>query len=279
MVDYTHAEQYTLSIRVSTDGLCFAVHHPERTEEYAYHPYEVDPLLPVVANLREAQEALSLLRHRYGKVQVLLADTPCAVVPREYDAVVSPCPEKSRPLTATLPTGEVLRFNADEALFRWVHEALSPTLPVGRTDGVGDAVSYIPGLYSVLRFAFCSAVSSTDAGGSELPFVLCHLHGRLMDIVCIRDGKLSFVNTFDSSCAANALYYLMGTWQMLGLSQLNDVLTLVGRSACLREFRAKANRFIRHINEPRPADLFHATELARLAAVPFDLQTLVNGLP
>ena len=118
MVDFAHAEQYTLSIRVSTDGLCFAVHHPERTAEYAYHPYDADPLLPVVANLRAAQETLPLLGYRYGKVQVLLADAPCTVVPGEYHAVVPPCPDNTQPLDATLPTGEVLHFHAEKALLR-----------------------------------------------------------------------------------------------------------------------------------------------------------------
>ncbi|MBR4338151.1 MAG: DUF3822 family protein [Bacteroidaceae bacterium] len=249
MVDYVHAEQYTLSIRVSADGFCFAVHHPERAEEFAFMPYDTDPLLPVVANLKRAQEALPMLQHRYGKVYLLLADAPCQAVPEEYIGVLGLGEQMVR-----LPEYALaLRFQADAVLMKWVAE----TYP---------DVQIVPGLFPVLRFAL-----------QEENMTLCHLHGRRMDMLCVRDGRLLFANTFDSDTAANGLYYLLGTWQALGLSQEDDVLTLVGRSSCKRELAAKASRFVRHVVEPNPAELFHTTELARLAAVPFDVQSLVNG--
>ncbi|MBR3021028.1 MAG: DUF3822 family protein [Bacteroidaceae bacterium] len=249
VVDYVHAEQYTLSIRVSADGFCFAAHHPERTDEFAYMPYEVDPLLPVVVNLKKAKETLPMLQHRYGVVQMLLADAPCQVVPEEY-AEVQGIGER---IVRLSEYALALRFQADTMLMKWAEEAF-PGLHI------------FPGLFPVLRFAL-----------QRNDITLCHLHGRRMDMICVRGGRLLFVNTFDSDTAANALYYLLGTWQTLGLSQQDDVLTIVGRSSCRREFAAKASRFIRHVVEPNPAELFHTTELARLSAVPFDVQTLVNG--
>ena len=249
VVDYVHAEQYTLSIRVSADGFCFAAHHPERADEFAYMPYEVDPLLPVVANLKQAKETLPMLQHPYGAVQMLLADAPCQAVPEEYADV----PSAGEQIVRLPEYCLALRFQADAALMRWADEAF-PNLRV------------FPGLFPVLRFAL-----------QRESVTLCHLHGRRMDVICVRDGRLLFVNTFDSDTAANALYFLLGAWQTLGLSQHDDVLTIVGRSSCRRELAAKASRFIRHVVEPSPAELFHASELARLAAVPFDVQTLVNG--
>lgn len=249
MVDYVHAEQYTLSIRVSADGLCFAVHHPERADEFAYMPYDADPLLPMVANLKQALETLPLLQHRYGKVRLLLADAPCQVVPDDFVNV-----QGLGEHVVSLPEHFLsLRFQVDATLMKWAEKTF-------------DNLYVCPGLFSVLRFAL-----------QQENVTLCHLHGRRMDLICVRDGRLQFANTFDSDTTANALYFLLGTWQTLGLSQEDDVLTIVGRSSCKRELTAKTSRFIRHVADPRPAELFHASELARLAAVPFDLQTLVNG--
>jgi len=253
MFNVNNAQQYTLSIRVSADGFCFAAHHPQRPEEYAFQPYASDPLLPALANLKQAWETLPMLRQSYANVQMLLADAPCEVLPAEL------CGEWSggsgEGLAVSVVSGRTaltLRFVPDRALLAWAEE----TFP---------GVRIMPGLYPVLRFAL----------GQGLTQTLCHLRGRSMDIISMRDGRLQFVNTFDCDTATTALYYLMGTWQTLGLSQTDDVLTLVGRSACERELKAKLSRFIRHIDEPRSADLFHTTELARLAAVPFDLQALV----
>ena len=249
MVDYVHAEQYTLSIRVSADGLCFAVHHPERAEEFAFMPYDVDLLLPMVANLKQAKQTLPMLQHRYGNVQLLLSDVPCQVVPEEYENVQGVGDHVVKLTEHAL----ALCFQPQAVLIKWVEENF-PGLQI------------YPGLLPVLDFAL-----------QRDNITLCHLHGRRMDMICVRDSRLQLVNTFDSDTAANALYFLLGTWQTLGLSQEEDTLMLAGRSSCKRELAAKASRFIRHVVEPRPAELFHASELARLAAVPFDLQCLVNG--
>ena len=248
VVDYAHADQYTLSIRVSADGFCFAVHHPEQAEKFAFLPYDIDPLVPVVANLRQAREEIPMLQQAYGKVQFLLTDAPCQVIPAEYAVEqLSACSLRfpDRP--------EVVSFSVEDAVVKWTEE-------------VFPKAQFYPGLYPVLRFAF------------QHEGCLCHLHGRRMDMVSVAYGRLNLVNTFEIGTASDALYYLLGTWQALGLSQQDDLLTIVGRSACKRELKAKASRFIRRVEEPLPAQVFHTTELARLSAVPFDLQCLTAYL-
>lgn len=269
IIERHNAQQYTLSIRVSADGFCFAAHHQERADEYAFQPYAPDPLLPVVANLRQAHEALPMLQHHYARVQLLLADAPYEVIPAPFagaevadDALTLMDDGGRTPVT--------LRFTPDSSLSAWVRE----TWPDARI---------VPGIWPVLRFALMfglgvrgERLGLETAANTPHPSTLCHLHGRSMDIISIRDGRLQFVNTFDVPTAVTALYYLMGTWQTLSLSQTDDELAIVGRSPIERELKAKASRFIRHVREPRSADLFHTTELARLSAVPFDLQALLN---
>jgi len=251
VVDYAHAKDYTLSIRVSADGFCFAVHHPERAEDYAFLPYDLDPLVPVVANLKKAKESLPMLQQSYGKVQLLLSDASCEVLPAEYG-------EQSALTVFSSACSVAIRFHANSTLVTWMETAF-------------PGARLVPGLLPVLDVA-----SREGQHVDGKPFTLCHLHGRKMDIVSMKGDQLLFVNTFDVDAATTALYYLLGAWQTLGLSQEDDTLTLVGRSPFQRELQAKISRFIRHIEEPRPAALFHTTELSRLAAVPFDLQALAD---
>jgi len=276
IIERHNAQQYTLSIRVSADGFCFAVHHPQRADEYAFQPYAPDPLLPVVANLRQAREALPMLQHHYACVQLLLADAPYEVIPAPFAGA-----ETADDAPALMDDGGrtpvTIRFAPDSSLSAWVRA----TWPDARI---------VPGIWPVVRFALrfglgvrgerlgleAATYTPNPSPLTPHPITLCHLHGRSMDVVSIRDGRLQFVNTFDVPTAVTALYYLMGTWQTLGLSQTDDELAIVGRSPIERELKAKATRFIHHVREPRSADLFHTTELARLSAVPFDLQALVG---
>lgn len=263
MIVYSRSNEYTLSIRVSADGFCFAAHHPDSSSEYAFQTYLPDLQLPLPANLKKAKETLPLLQHDYGRVQLLLADGSYTTVPTEYvseasarDYFVESFPlttaRQEVLMTAVSPQVAML-FSADKTLLKWI-DTLFP--------GVEVAHAMLP----VLRFAL--------HGGSDR--VLCYLHGRRMDVVCVRNGQLQFVNTFDNDTADNALYYLLGVWQTLGLSQTDDVLTLAGRATDSRELTTALSRFIRRIGWVDAAAEFHATELARHADLPFDLQALTG---
>ena len=86
MIDFNKTRQYTLSIRLSTDGFCFAVHNPQAVNEYTFQPYRIDTTKSVVANLKVAVKELNMLRHTYGAVNILLVNTPYTLVPIEFYA-------------------------------------------------------------------------------------------------------------------------------------------------------------------------------------------------
>ena len=86
MIDFNKTRQYTLSIRLSTDGFCFAVHNPQAANEFAFLPYRIDPLKPLTANLKAAIQEVDMLKHTYGAINILLADTDYTLIPKEYYA-------------------------------------------------------------------------------------------------------------------------------------------------------------------------------------------------
>ena len=263
MVVYSRSHEYTLSIRVSADGFCFAVHHPQRPAEYAYVFYDPDLRRPLPANLKAARESVPLLQHDYGQVQLLLADADYTVVPAEFgtEAAARAVFVESFPHTTAqqevlvrpLSAQHVLLFSVEKTWLKWAN-ALFP------------GVEIMHAMSPVMRFALHDGADR----------FLCYLHGRHMDVACIREGRLQFVNKLDNDTPDNALYYLLGVWQALGLSQTDDVLTLAGRAADVRALSAKLGRFIRQVQAVDAVTAFHASELARQTDVPFDLQTLTG---
>ena len=52
--DFSKSEQYTLSIRLSTDGFSFSIFNPLSADTPDIHPYDVDETLSLTANLNQA---------------------------------------------------------------------------------------------------------------------------------------------------------------------------------------------------------------------------------
>lgn len=227
-------------------------------------PFDVDPTLPVPANLKRAKESLQMLEYTYGHTEVLIADSPYTLVPAEYcsaDAMRN-FYMQNFPLTAShheVVCGDVcggrikLLFGVDKALLRWVN-TLFP----------GAVVSH--SLQPLLTYLINIRARK---------FVV-NLHEKKADVIYVDNGRLQFANTFDNAAADDIAYYVLGVWQTLGLSQTDDLLTLAGKASDMRSLKRSLERFIRHIDTLRPAEAFHGTELARLDGVPLDLCALVS---
>ena len=84
MIDFNHTKQYTLSIRLSADGFCFAVHNPRNDSEYLFRPYPIDTTKPITANLKNAIEELELLNQSYQHTYLQIADGRYAITPKEF---------------------------------------------------------------------------------------------------------------------------------------------------------------------------------------------------
>jgi hypothetical protein len=52
--DFSKSEQYTLSIRLSTDGFSFSVFNPHNNAETLISDYPIDESLSLTANLKNA---------------------------------------------------------------------------------------------------------------------------------------------------------------------------------------------------------------------------------
>ena len=52
MIDFTKSKQYTLSIRLSTDGFSFSIYNPIHDNSQSLFEKEVDTSLSLTANLK-----------------------------------------------------------------------------------------------------------------------------------------------------------------------------------------------------------------------------------
>ena len=267
MIDFKKTRQYTLSIRLSTDGFCFAVHNPQTANEFAFLPYRIDPLKPLTANLKTAIEETDMLRHTYGTVNILLADAGYTLIPKEYYAEQHES-ELYQYNFASATNHDVVMHNrvGDEqavALFaveKQLHKYIIKQYPKAT-------------IYAAISPLINFGVERSYATGKK--YCLLHLCKHSIDFMCYENAAPLFVNSFRYKDVADALYFLLNCWNTLGLSQTDDTLHVAGQSRQGKSLTKELEKFIQHIHVIRPAEEFHSTELARTDELPFDLQTLI----
>lgn len=79
--DFNKSEQYTLSIRLSTDGFSFSVFNPLGDGEFSYYDRAVDESLSLTANLKQTFRELAWLERPFRRVNVLMADKRFTFIP------------------------------------------------------------------------------------------------------------------------------------------------------------------------------------------------------
>ena len=71
--DFRKSEQYTLSIRLSTDGFSFSIFNPLGEGRFSFHEHGVDDSLSLTANLKQAFRETDWLKNPFRRINVLMA--------------------------------------------------------------------------------------------------------------------------------------------------------------------------------------------------------------
>lgn len=243
------------------------MHNPNVPNEYAYLPYRIDPLKPLTSNLKAAVEETDMLRHTYGAVNIILADTNYTLVPKEYYAEQYE-EEFYRQNFVTPTTHSTIMHNTvgDEqavvlfAIEKQLHKYIATQYPKAR-------------IYASITPLINFGMERSYASGKR--YCLLHVRKRSIDFMCHENGNPTFVNTFQYRDTADALFYQLNSWTALGLSQTDDILHITGQSRQIKTMTRELGKFIKNIHAIRTAEEFHSTELARIDELPFDLQTLI----
>ena len=82
-IDYSKSEQYTLSIRLSTDGFSFSIYNPIYESSLSFFEKEIDPSLSLTANLKQVFRETKLLTLPYKRINILMASNRFTPVPSE----------------------------------------------------------------------------------------------------------------------------------------------------------------------------------------------------
>lgn len=197
--------------------------------------YPMKSSISCAANLREMfREGTSLPAGQWTKAVVVM-DSPITIFPSEefsdddlptvFRHTISNC-EATDIITQQIPALDVVAAFTVEKDIRTV---------------IGDNFSEVTWTHTAVSMLESCYHRSFAGKGRKL---YASFRDNRMTLVSLRSGRLVFFNRFDSLHSTDAMYFILQTWQQLGLDSETDELHLTGElpdsdlPKMLREFLA-----------------------------------------
>lgn len=218
-IDFSKSEQYTLSIRLSTDGFSFSIYNPIYESSLSFFEKEITPSLSLAANLKQVFCATDLLALPYKRVNILMATNRFTAVPSElFDNEQTeilfyhnhPKRENETVLYNVLSRNNiVIIFGIDKSAYQFLKDQYPEARFYSQASPLNEYFS-----------------TKSRLGNSKKMYV--SLRKNAIDLFCYERGHLLLINSFECRRTSDRIYYLLYTWKQLDFNQERDELHLTG---------------------------------------------------
>lgn len=242
--DFNKSEQYTLSIRLSTDGFSFSVFNPLDEQRFSCEDYAVNEELPLTANLQEAFGRKAWLKHPFRRVNVLVSDKRFTFMPLEFF---------QEELAETVFYHNHPRRNNETVLYNIRQRSNLAVLFALDQNAHNFLRQQYPNVYFYAQASPLTDFFATKSrlGNSRKMYV--HIRREALDVFCFEYGRLLLGNSLQCSVTADRLYYLLYLWKTLGFDQERDEMHLTGFLEDKEQLLPELQKFIRQVFIMNPA--------------------------
>lgn len=220
----------------------------------------------LAANLKEALMNEPLLKEDYQRVNVLVNNPHCTIVPVAHfnqndigDVYKLNFPKDSMPhvsYNVLRRSGVALVFGLDKRLYQLVLD----DFPRAR---------FYASSSTLIEFFSEKSMQSTNRK------MYIYLHEREMSVYVFDMGRLLFLNTFAVNSIDDMQYFALNVWQQMGMDQIDDALFIVGDNDKRQEFADKIQYFLNSVNLIDRKEDFKTKITLGNEYIPYDLQTLL----
>ncbi len=258
----TKLTQARLTIRASKNSLSFSVAEGER--QVTYEPYAMKSGVSMAANLRQAFKESELLSRRYKKARLFI-DAPVLLVPvDEFD-------EKEKELFYQYSfedhESDIIIHRVQPQLNVVALFPLNKDLRTVMEDNFTD-VRFTP----ILQPVWNHMHQRCFVGLQKKLFA--YFHDGKLDIFGFDKNRFKFFNSYATTHAKDAIYFILYVWKQLGMDQRKDELHIVGDVPDKDWFVHNTKLYIQKTYVLNPAAEFNRAPLTEIKNIPFDLQAL-----
>lgn len=218
-IEVNDTENYELSIQFALDGFSFSLHNPLENDTFIYREVVFNATQPYCQQLELAIQTYPQLAATYKKVYALAANNRFLLVPpcytaseaeQSYSIAFGETVPAERVLTTHLPIAQINQlYGVEDALYQWVATRYPSAIWLHQLSPICE------------YFAF----KSRQVQRTRLYALV---HRTTLNIVCYNASGLLLANSYHCASSNDAAYYLLNTWQQMGLDAYNDEIHIGG---------------------------------------------------
>ncbi len=253
-----------LTIRVGQQTLSFSMGRAATENgSVTYEPYTVKSGISMAANLREALKTAALPAEGFTRAMVMI-DAPVMMVP--VDLFVEDETEELYNSTFSRKKDSVIMHNVLPELNAVAVFAVNKDLKMVIDDHFHDAT-------------FISAMSPVWRHLHRRSFVgnrnklYGYFHDGRVDIFSFTQHRFKFYNTFETSKAEDALYFLLCVWKQLNLQPEHDEMHIVGEIPEGEMLLDELKNYVRRAYVISPESDYNNAPATKVKGLPYDLMT------
>ena len=235
MIDFTKSKQYTLSIRLSTDGFSFSIYNPIHDDSLSIIEKEIDASLSLTANLKAVFHESDFLNHPYKRFTIM----PLDLFEEEQTELLFYHNHQKRENETVLYN--ILRKNNVAVIF-----GIDKSAQIFLNEQYPEARFYSQSTPFIDYFSVKSRL-----GNSKKMYASVRKDG--IDIYCFERGHLLLANSFECTHTEDRIYYLLYAWKQLEFDQERDELHLTGTLSEKEVLMSELKKFILQVFIMNPA--------------------------
>lgn len=258
-----------LTIRVGKNTLSFSmVDMTNREQPITFEPYVVKSGISMAANLREAFKEGEKVREGEGekvrRVRVMI-NAPVLMVPveqfleSETETLYRHSFPKSEQLTVV--------YNVIPSLNSVAIFGINKDLLLVLNDNFSD-VQLIHAVSPVWNYLHQRSFTG------HRNKLYGYFHDGQVDIFSFQQNRFKFFNSFETSNAHDALYFLLYVWKQLNLQPTHDEMHIVGDIPEKEWLLEELRKYLQKAYTINPTAEFNRAPATLINGMPFDLMTL-----
>lgn len=265
-LDFNKSEQYTLSIRLSTDGFSFSIYNPINGNDFYFRTFPTNNQRSMAANVKAFLAATEELNNRYKQTNILIHSQRYTVVPldifeEEYmeEIFYQNVREKRNEIVMCnilSNSNSVIIFSVDKL----THVFLSEHFPNAR-------------FFSSISPLIEHLTMKSKLGNSKKFYA--NINNGSLDAILLDRGKLMLVNTYQTNSYNDINYFILNIWQQTGYNQEKDELYISGTEKVKKVINSELEKYIKHTYIINPSSEFNTSEINKIEEIPFDIQSLI----
>ena len=243
-IDFSKSEQYTLSIRLSTDVFSFSIYNPIHDSSLSFFEKEVEPSLSLTANLKKAFRELNFLNHTYKRVNILIADKRFTLIPLELFE-----DDQSEMVfyhNHTPKENETVKYNILKKNNAVVIFGMDKSTCQFLSDHYPEARFYSQAAPLAEYFSAKSRLGNSKK-------IYASIRHNAIDFFCYERGHLLLANSFECRKTGDRIYYLLYLWKQLNFDQERDELHLTGVFDDKEKLTQELRKYIQQVFIMNPA--------------------------